>query len=454
VRCSAKEHRSGHGILANGFEYISSLRHRLHFEYIFNEASRRVDTGRSIGYYVLVHKLRGSHVRKIRVLRVITRFIDGGADRNLFNSILALRREGLYEVELAIGPESDGRLLADLGSVPVHRVPSLVRRISPAHDISAVRQLRALMAARDYSVVHTHTAKAGVVGRLAAQLAGVPCIIHGLHGITFHEGLAWPTRMAYLWTERLLAYRTHCIVSVSQGLRDRYLSAGVGRPDQYRVIHSGMDIGAYRDAHSQRRTRGQGIRTAAAVQDSDFVVVTIGRLEPRKGQRFVLEAIARLVDRHPGLRLWVVGEGHGEGDLRDLSRSLGLDDVVSFLGYRADVPDLLAACDSFIFASLWEGLPQVLVQAAAAGLPIVTSDVEGAREVVHHGVSGYIVPRADTAALAERLDELLADPNGARQMGSRGCNNIGDRWAIETQMAETVRLYAELCEEYVHTDAR
>jgi glycosyltransferase involved in cell wall biosynthesis len=334
------------------------------------------------------------------------------------------------------------------------RMPTLVRELSPTKDAFALAALVRLIRRERYDIVHTHTAKAGILGRFAAARARTPCIIHGLHGMTFHQGLPRPVQWLYRVLERTAARRTQCIVSVGEDLVRRYLAAGVGEPHMYRVIYSGMPLDEYEDVVRHRDMYRARARAELGLGPNDVVLGQVARLEPRKGFRFVLDCLVRIQRRIPNARLLIVGEGPDCAALERRAAALGVAEHVVFTGYREDVAEVMAAMDVFCFASLWEGLPQVLVQAAALGLPIVTFEVEGASEVVHDGVNGYVVPSLDVDAMSERVAAIVLDPSHARAMGDAGRRIVGRQWSVDTQQSRTVELYDELVERYVRAQTR
>jgi glycosyltransferase involved in cell wall biosynthesis len=387
------------------------------------------------------HRARSAPDR-VTVLHVITRLVGGGADENTIETVLALHRAcARYAPAVAAGPESDPAIVARLGGrAPFLLVPHLHREVLPAADLLALCELVRTCRLTRCDIVHTHTAKAGVLGRIAARIAGVPIVIHGLHGHTFHPFVPQPARFVYRQLERLAARCTTRYISVSRMLTDMYLAAGVGRPAQYVTVYSGMRLERFR---APGKPVG-GIRRALGVADDARVIATVSRLEPAKGVTDFLDVAARVHREVDGCRFLVVGGGPERAPLEARARALALDGAVIFTGYRTDVPDLLSACDVFVFTSLWEGLPRVLVQASAAGKPIVAFRAVGVPEIVHHGVNGYLIEPRDTAAMAERVVDLLRRPDIATRMGYDGRALIDDRWAVDTMTASIERIYADL----------
>lgn len=378
----------------------------------------------------------------LRVGHVITRFHGAGGAKNTILTCAGLVAAG-YEVDLIVGASAD-RWRAEESGVHWLQVPSLQRPIHPLRDVRAARDLLHLFRERRYDIVHTHLAKAGIVGRWAARRAGVPIIIHGLHGATFNATQSWLTNTLYLLLERQAAHWTDRIVSVGEDLQQRYLAAGVGRPEQYELIHSGMDLRAFAAARSMTPVQRVAKRAELGLGAEDFVVGYVAALEWRKGHHRLIEVARQLCPRYRHLRFLFVGEGFDGGRLQALVQAGGLADRVLFTGYRNDVPEIMATLDVQAFASEREGLPQVLVQAASVGVPVVAFEAEGVRELVKDGWNGYVLPQNDVRGMIKVLVHLIEQPHLARKMGARGPELVDDRWQIETMQEKTLALYKTL----------
>ena len=379
-----------------------------------------------------------------RVLHVITRFLKwGGAERNTYYSIKGLDRDR-YIVDLAIGRDSQSDLLESYEHGQVFQINTLVRDPNPLLDPVALFQLYRLIKSGNYDIVHTHTGKAGVLGRIAARMARVPIIIHGLHG-TMTSPNPILDRI-YLFLDRFAGRFTDCFISVGEDLKQRYIERKVGEPSKYRVIHSGMDLDAFYKTGDLPKEAIIDKRRELGVADDEVVIGKVASLEPRKGHKYAILAAQELVRHHKNIKFVFVGDGWYRSKLEDMVHQNGLENAIIFTGYREDIAEVIATFDIAILTSLWEGLPQVLVQAAAVGKPIVTFAVEGAKEVVKDGVNGFIVPLKDVDALVEKVRYLLSNMEKARAMGRQGREIIGDQWTVETMQEKTQQLYKELLE--------
>ena len=380
---------------------------------------------------------------RIIVLHLITRLIKGGADENTLYTIKGLAsKNGKYAFFLAAGTESDMSIVKKRldGRIPFLLQRSLRRNISPFHDFLAFFSLVRLYRQTQCDILHTHTAKAGILGRIAGKMAGVPIIIHTLHGSSFHPNVSQPTRFIYRQIERLSACFTNKIISVSSLLSENYISAGIGRADQYTTVYSGMDLSKFANAGTARST----LLGSLGILEDEKIVGTICMLEPRKGVSFFLD-MARCVKKViPSCKFLIVGEGYQRQELESLRDAMGLTKDVIFTGYREDIPELLSIFDIFVLTSLWEGLPRVLVQAAAVGKPLVAFNVDGVAEIVKENENGYLIQPKNTDQLAEKVIYLLANPERAKAIGNKGPAIVKNKWSIETMVSQTERVYQDL----------
>jgi len=391
---------------------------------------------------------KGKYVRRTdscnlyKILHIVTRFLKcGGAEKNTYYSIQGLDR-AQYKVDLAIGPDSELSLLENYAHGQVLQVSTLVRDPNPLYDPIALFQLYHIIKSGNYQIVHTHTGKAGILGRIAARMAGVPIIIHGLHGTMTSPNPVLD--VIYLFLDRFTGRFTDCFVSVGEDLKQRYIERKIGDPSKYRMIHSGMDLDAFHKAGDLPKEAIIKKRRELGLADDELVIGKVASLEPRKGHRYAIAAMKELIQHHTNIKLLFVGDGWYRPKLEEMVRQNSLEDSIVFAGYREDIAEVMATFDIVILTSLWEGLPQVLVQAAAVGKPIVTFAVEGAKEVVKDGVNGFIVPLKDVDALVEKVEYLLSDMERARAMGKQGRKIISDQWTIETMQEKTRELYEEL----------
>jgi glycosyltransferase involved in cell wall biosynthesis len=384
----------------------------------------------------------------MRVIHIITRLILGGAQENtLANADDLIRLHG-DDVLLVTGPPEgpEGDLLdqACRRGVPVTIVNELQRAISPAKDWAAYRSLSRTIDAFRPDVVHTHSAKAGILGRAAASRRQTPAIIHTIHGLSFHSYEAWWKNRLYIAAEQRAARLCHKIISVADAMTEKSLAAGIGRPAQYVTIYSGMNVDEFLHPPKPR----EDMRRELGIAADRLVVMKIARLFELKGHDDVLDAAPAVVARYPNVLFVFVGGGVWRERLESRVRSLGLERHVHFTGLVApdQIPSLLSASDLVVHASYREGLARVLPQALITGRPVVSYDIDGAREVVLPGQTGWLVKPGETEALGEAMMVALSDDTMRQRLGQRGRELFADTFRHETMTARIRYVYRDVLE--------
>lgn len=378
--------------------------------------------------------------RKYKILHIITRWTNGGgAERNTYFNIKGLDKNK-YEVDLVIGGDSKS-MPESLEGVKVIKINSLRRNIHPIDEIRAFFKLYFLIKRNKYDLVHTHLAKAGMLGRLTAKLAGTPVIIHGLHGSLFHDALNPLVSFVYKKLEQFSALYTTWFISVGEDLKYRYLKAGIGRENNYSVIRSGIDLDKFRKASDLSDNDLKSIKEKLNIDSENIVIGMVASLEPRKGHKYAIKVAEEIIKRYPNVKFLFVGEGYLRFNLERVVREKNLQKSIIFMGFRRDVEKIMAIFDVLILTSLWEGLPQVLVQGSIMGKPIVSFSVEGANEIVKEGENGFTVSLKNTSKMVEKLDYLISDLKRARIMGKKGKKLITEEWKVENIIKKTNNIY-------------
>lgn len=356
----------------------------------------------------------------MKVLYVITRAEYGGGQVHVLDLLRGFRNR--CEVALATGEEDYlTREAASLG-VPVFVLPHLVHPIRPRDDVRAVRETLAVIRQWRPDLVHAHTSKAGIVGRAAARIAGVPSVFTA-HTWAFAEGMGWKRRAVGIVAEKAMALPAARIINVSAANRDLALHYHIAPRRKLAVIHNGVPDG------SERASPGNG---------GEPRIVMVARFAEQKDHGLLMRAFARAA--LPG-RLQFIGDGPTRPLVETEARRLGIADRVDFLGARGDVPDVLAQAHIFALATNWEGFPLTILEAMRAGLPVVATAVGGVAEAIVDGVTGYTVPHADEAAFAARLATLLAEPQLRAQMGKAGRERYEQRFTLDIQIERTYQVY-------------
>ena len=388
--------------------------------------------------------MRGdSHItpRRIRVAHVITRLCKGGAQENTFHSV-RLADTDRFEVDLysgpTFGPEGSIEDAVCAAGIPIRRVDGLIREVSPAQDIAALLRLTRMLRAGRYDIVHTHTSKAGFVGRMAARLAGVPVIIHTPHGNIF-DGYFSPLKTrVFMWMERFASSFTDCVIELTSGGIEEHLAAGIGRREQFEVIFSGIDLTPYESAIAKRDQTRAGLNA-----DADTILVGgVGRLETVKGFQYFIEAAHKAVAADPRLKFVLAGQGSLETSLRGLAQPMA--DRFVFLGPRNDVPDIMAALDIFVLPSLNEGMGRVLLEAGAAGVPSVAARVGGVPDVIQDEKTGILTPVRDADALARAILTLAGDADMRAKMGRAAREFVAPAYSLENMVLKLETLYGNV----------
>jgi glycosyltransferase involved in cell wall biosynthesis len=379
----------------------------------------------------------------MKILHIITRLILGGAQENTLLTVEGLHHRHTDDVILltgpAEGPEGDlfDRAL-ELG-LNVEVLPELVRPIRPVIDTRAYHLLRAAIRKHKPQVVHTHSSKAGILGRAAAWKERVPAVVHTIHGLPFGSSESWIRNQAYVHLERWAATRCHAIVSVCDAMTTQALAAGVGRPEQYSTIYSGMDVDAF--LHP-RRTRTE-VRAELGLRDEHIAFATVARLFERKGHDDLLAVAPRLLRENPHIRFVWIGSGILREQLESEARKVGVDHALIFTGLVSPsrIPELLHACDAVVHPSLREGLARVLPQAYLVGRPAISYDVDGAREVVINNETGFLLRPKDRQGLASAIQQLADNANLRGRFGEAGKRRIANQFRQETMVDQLRALY-------------
>jgi glycosyltransferase involved in cell wall biosynthesis len=391
----------------------------------------------------------------MRIVHVITRLILGGAQENTLLTVEGLHHRHGDDVTLitgpAEGPEGDLFGRAEARGLKVELMPELVRAVRPSTDLSAYRLLRRAFRRLRPDVVHTHSSKAGIVGRAAAWHERVPAVVHTVHGLPFGPSESpWKNRL-YVALERSAARRCHAIVSVCDAMTEQSLAAGVGRPEQYQTVYSGMDVEAFLNPPRPR----DEVRRELGLADDEVAFGTVARLFERKGHDDILAAAPAVLAANPKVRFVFIGDGVLRDRLIAATERMGLRHAFHFVGLvpPGRIPELLGALDGVVHPSLREGLARVLPQALLTGRPVVSYDVDGAREVVLPE-TGFLLKPRDIAGLAAAVLRLAADPALRDAMGREGRRRFAHQFRHETMTDQLRALYERLLGEADRPHAR
>ena len=382
----------------------------------------------------------------MKVCHFITRMIVGGAQENTFLSARGLVEEG-HECVLLSGTLEgrEGALLSHIHNPGVRIVkdPRIVRNLSPLKDLQALFFLKKFFEEEKFDVVHTHSSKAGILGRIAAHMAGVPVVVHTIHGLAFGPYDSFLKNKIYIGAERFAAKYSDRIYAVAQAMIDQCLTEKIGTPDLFQVVYSGMELERFLNAQ-----RESSLRKELSIPEQSPVVGAVARLFTRKGYEDFFPTAKKILEKNPDVYFLILGDGPMRNEYEALTESLGIRDHVVFAGLISpdEVCRYIAQMDIAAHFSLKEGLPRVAVQALAEGVPVVAYPLDGTPEVVLDGKSGFLVPVGDHDCAAEKILQILSDTQLRKSMGEYGRDLIRERfdWPVmsRTLIAEYERLLA------------
>jgi glycosyltransferase involved in cell wall biosynthesis len=388
----------------------------------------------------------------MRIMHISTRLILGGSQENTVLSCEGQVRQG-HDVALVFGPiyGPEGSLLErvrqfrhSIGNkshvIEAIETPNLIREINPLKDWLCYRNLRQLIRTWKPDVVHTHSSKAGIIGRFAAWRERVPCVIHTVHGPPFHKYEKRWRNAVYIWSERVAAKRCHRILCVADAMRQQFLAAKIGHPDQYEIVFSGMEVDQF--INPPREWNRSSVRNDLGFNESDFIAGTVARLAEHKGHDDLLIALEPLL-KQTSLKLLWVGDGWLRDQLMQRVQSMGLHDRIVTTGLVSpdQIPKFMQAMDVLIHPSYREGLPRTVTQALLSSLPTIAYDVDGTREVCVDGETGRLVQPGELASLRTAVEWMMTHERERKEMGKRGQQFCRVRFSDQTMVEHLERIY-------------
>jgi glycosyltransferase involved in cell wall biosynthesis len=390
--------------------------------------------------------------KKHKVIHIITRMDKGGSAENTLLTVLGMDKKE-FPVTLAKGPSHESRMSqkeqasvsselkeAQSRGVKLVDIRTLLRRLNPACDLLSLFTIYLYLIKEKPAILHTHTSKAGLLGRLAAKLAGIPVVVHTPHGHVFF-GYFGPlkTRM-FIMLERLASRITDRIVALTDREKEDYILFKIANADKLVVINSGIELGKFEEIPFNEK---QDLKSELGIPDNSLVVGTVGRLVPVKGPEFLIEAARYIHSKHHNTSFVFTGDGPLKQDLEQKARKLGIEKNILFLGWRDDVARIICIYDIFCLPSLNEGMGRVLVEAMALGKPIVASDIGGIPDLVVHGKNGFLVPPKNSLQLARHIQILIEDKEKREKMGQAG-KEMALNFSKEIMVEKISNLYKEL----------
>jgi glycosyltransferase involved in cell wall biosynthesis len=380
---------------------------------------------------------------KIKVLHIITRLDKGGSAENTFLTVKGLDKKK-YDVILMSGPVQDPsqerRTQVEECGIPYIHNPVLVRNINMVYDAIALFKIWRFLAKEKFDVVHTHTSKAGLLGRFAARLTGTPLVVHTPHGHVFFGYFGPLKTKIFILFEKLANRMTDRIVALTHSEKEDYISYRTCPEEKLKVIHSGIELNKFQGLPLAEKIK---LKKEVGLPEDSFVVGTAGRLVPVKGPEFLIKASQAIIPKHPNTYFLFAGDGPLKEDLQKKAKEAGGEKNIVFLGWRDDIAHILSIFDVFCLPSLNEGMGRVLVEAMAHGIPIVASEVGGIPDLVTHGKNGFLVPPKDPEELAKHIQILIEDEEKRKKMGEAG-KKMAPRFSHDTMVKNIAELYEKL----------
>ena len=376
-------------------------------------------------------------MEKVKVLHLITHMGFGGSEEDTLVIVKGLSRHR-YEVHLAAGRDyTDWEARGQECSDAFFSFPDLRRPVHPLADIRALNQITALMRDHHYDIVHTHCAKAGVVGRIAARRAGVPIVVHTYHLFGWQAAHASSIeKRLYFLAERYAASLSDALTTMCEMNEKEAIDLHLAPPEKFTTIHSGIDLNHFRVTSGRVETcRGLGVNPGQPI------VGTIGRLSTQKAPLDFVRAARIILQRKPDVQFILVGDGPLASEVQ---QAIGDEHRIKMLGFRDNVPEILSILDVFVLPSLWEGLARAVIEAMVMSVPVAVTAVDGMPELVTHMKTGLLSPPQNPAQLAENIAWFLDRPDEARKMGQRGRERVVPAFSVETVVEQTEALYERL----------
>ena len=315
----------------------------------------------------------------------------------------------------------------------------LKRQIHFYYDIVAFWKIFTVIKKNKYDIVHTHQAKAGILGRIAARLAGVPVIIHTYHSFPFHDFMKQYQRRLFIGLEKLVSKITDKLISVSKLNLEKGVQLGIAARGKFITIYSGIDFSRF-----DISVGTSAMKRSLSIPEDHMIVGMVGRLSEQKAPQYLIQAIPTVLDKFPNTTFVIVGDGEKRKELEASTRHLNINGKARFLGSRNDVPALLHLFDIFILTSLWEGLGRSLTEAMYVGKPVISTAVEGVPELIDNGKTGLLIPTKDVEATANRLIQLLASKEMRENLGKMARQRVKSRFEVDLMIREIDRLCQQL----------
>jgi glycosyltransferase involved in cell wall biosynthesis len=373
----------------------------------------------------------------IKVCYIITKLELGGAqkvalhvakniDKNIFDSFIIAGEGGILDHEAV----KEARL---------YHIKDLVREVSPLRDLKALFKIYSILKKEKPNIVHTHSSKAGITGRIAAKLAGVKVIVHTIHGYGFNETQKWFVKKFYVFLEKFCALLSDKLIVVTKEDIKKGQHYKIAKGNKFILIRAGIDTVLYKNFVLQ-----PNFKKTLGIDNNLRVITTIGPFKPQKNIKDFIKTASLITSRLKNVIFLIVGDGEQRKELEVLRDSLNLKNKIFMLGWRTDIAEILKASDIFVLTSLWEGLPCTIVEAMCCSKPVVANAVDGVKEIVVNGETGFLIEPNNYAKTAEKIMYLLNDETALKNISAKACASIDQEYDINHNLKQHEKLYLKL----------
>lgn len=376
----------------------------------------------------------------IKVCHIITKLELGGAQQNTIYTVRHLNPQKFAPILISGRGGILDREVSNLTNVKVYLTPYLARPINPFYDFLAFIKLFLILMKEKPLIVHTHSSKGGIIGRWAAFFANVPVIIHTYHGFGFNDFQKSAVKLLFIMLERLTARISMKLIAVTDEDIKKGLKHHIGNKQQYELIRSGIEISKYKNL----KINVENKKKELGITPNEKVITTIAPLKPQKNLPDFIRVAKEVLACEPLCKFLIIGDGGQRKLLEDLTYEFNIQDKVKFLGWRRDIPEILAISDIFVLTSLWEGLPRSIIEAMCCAVPVVANGVDGVREIIKDNETGFLVEPFKTDKMSEKIIQLFGDTTLARKIGQNGRNSINEQFDIDFMIKQQEELYLKI----------
>jgi len=377
--------------------------------------------------------------KKISVLHIITNLPVGGAQDNTLLTVEQLNRKK-FNITLMCGLHGEwverAKAIQDIDLI---FIKELVRPISLIKDLIALNRIYRIFKEKKFDIVHTHSSKPGVLGRIAAKLTGIPIVVHTIHGFPFHDFMNPITKSIFITIEKLLAKITDKLITVSKLNLEKACKLKFADRERFQNIYSGIDFKKFDiplDVVAKKKELG--------IVNGQPIVGMVGRLSKQKAPLDFVRSTPKILDKHPNVKFLLVGDGELKAQTLSLAKELGVSQNIEVLGFRKDIPELLSIFDIYVLTSHWEGLGRALTEAMYTGRPVIATNVEGVPELVKDRETGLLVEPNDIEAISQAVISLLDNRSDALKYGAAAAKQVCEKFEATAMIRQIESLYQEL----------